>query len=132
MDTWQRYAAVAAGGAAGSCLRFAVANWVPQDAAARFPWATLAVNVTGCSLLGAVLAVVPGGADADPRWRLLLGVGLCGGFTTFSAFAAETTALLAGRQFATAAVNVAGSVVAGLLAFRAGHWVAERLAGGAL
>ena len=80
---------VAAGGAGGALLRYAVNRWF---AATHFPWATLIVNVTGSLLMGVVAASTDG-------WLLtLLGTGFAGAFTTYSAFNEETlVAFRAGR-----------------------------------
>jgi CrcB protein len=106
---------VAAGGAAGSVARHLV-GLTALGAPPQFPWGTLAVNVVGSFVLGAVLGAVPPGAPA----RLLLGTGLCGGFTTFSAFSAEAVALAERGQAGRAAAYVAASVALGVLAAAAG------------
>lgn len=102
-------AAVALGGALGACARVAVGQTWPASGLG-FPWTTFAVNVTGCALLALLpaLAVVR-------RIRLLpplLGTGALGGFTTLSAWSAETHALVAGDRSVLAAVYVLGTVVA--------------------
>lgn len=103
---------VAAGGAVGSVARY-LTGLALAPAPGGYPWATLAVNVVGSFALGMVLARWPApGADL----RVLLGVGFCGGFTTFSAFAAELTALPPARAGGYAALSLvlgAASVVAG-------------------
>lgn len=116
--------AVAAGGAAGSLARYGVGLWAGPHAAPGFPWATFAVNVAGCLLLGLVLAALPA-APAGP-WRELLAVGFCGGFTTFSTFGAETVALLQARAYGVAAAYVALSVAVGLAAVAGGLRLAGR------
>lgn len=127
MDTWQRYLLIALGGAAGSCARHAVGTFVAARAGASFPWGTVVANVSGCFLIGAVLTALLARPDPDERWRLLLVVGFCGGYTTFSTFAWETDRLLDGRSFGPAVANVVGSVVAGLAALRVGAFVASRV-----
>ena len=112
---------MAAGGAAGSVARHLV-GLAALGASAEFPWGTLAINVVGSFVLGAVLGAVPPGAPG----RLLLGTGFCGGFTTFSAFSAEAVALagrgLVGRAGGYAVVSVTLGMLAaaaGLMAGRA-------------
>lgn len=109
-------AAVAAGGAAGSVLRYAISQWTLTRFDPAVPWHTLAVNVSGAFLLGLLMAFVGSrGASAEP-WRLLLGVGLLGGYTTFSTFAFESLDLLSRHATTTAFAYALGSVVAGILA----------------
>ena len=103
---------VAAGGAVGSVARHLVGRALAA-VPGGYPWGTLVVNVAGAFVLGAVLARWPA-PDADAR--ALLGVGLCGGFTTFSALAAELTALPPARAGAYAAASLVlgvASVLAG-------------------
>lgn len=97
----------------GSLLRYGVGRWAAQfPVTLSFPWHTFAVNVAGSFLLG----VVAVWCRDRPGWFLLLGTGVCGGFTTFSTFSLETLILLEkGRPWA-AAVYVGGSVGVGLLA----------------
>lgn len=111
---------VALGGAAGAVLRYLIAvQFINRDLTA-FPWATLAVNIAGAFLIGLVVAIAP--EDPANPWRLLLGTGLLGGFTTFSALSLETLVLFeAGRPLA-GTVNLVGTSIAGLLACAAGVW----------
>ena len=114
---------VALGGALGAVLRYqtggAVARWLGPSAAAAFPWATLAVNVTGSFAMG-LLAGWLARHDGAEGWRLLLGVGLLGGFTTFSTFSLDAALLWEGNRPGAAAgyvaVSVAASVGAGVAA----------------
>jgi CrcB protein len=111
---------VAAGGALGSVLRYAVSVLMVASLGASFPWGTLAVNVLGSTAIGAMAALgVEGG------WRLLLVTGLLGGFTTFSAFSLET-ALLWERAWWLALVYVLASVVLGLAGFALGYGLLRR------
>jgi CrcB protein len=89
-----------------------------------FPVHTWAVNVAGCFLLGALLRRADAGRLA-PRWVDALGVGFCGGLTTFSTLAVEVVELVDGGRAALAAAYVLASVIAGFAAFVAG----ERIAG---
>ena len=112
--------AVFAGGALGALARAGLGEAWPV-VPGQWPWATFAANVAGCVVLGAVLvATAPGG----PR-RGLLGPGLCGGLTTFSALQVELVALLRDGDAALAAAYAGASVLAGLLALETGR----RLAG---
>jgi CrcB protein len=105
---------VALGGSIGSVGRyFAVSAFTCY--APGFPLGTLAVNVVGCFLMG-----VLGGWTEDRSLRAALGVGVLGGFTTFSAFGGDTLAL-AQSSFRLAALNVAANVGLGLAAVWAGR-----------
>lgn len=114
---------VAAGGAVGAVLRY-LANWhVTARHGATFPWATLAVNVSGSALLGLLVAGLR--ADAvSSELVALLGIGLCGALTTYSTFAWEAVELprASGPRSATAYVlaTVAGALAAAALGWAVG------------
>jgi CrcB protein len=113
---------VFAGGGAGAVLRFWAGEWGKSfDWGRQFPWATLAINVLGSFVLGVVATACAG--DEKASWRMLLGVGVCGGFTTFSTFSVETLQLIEQQRWWAAGGYVLGSVAAGLL----GAWAGWRL-----
>lgn len=113
------------GGFLGSVARYLLSTVVSSGTAGRtaFPTGTLAVNVLGCFLIGALAAF---GARTTP-WsaggRLFLFTGVLGGFTTFSAFGHETFALAREGRWGLAAANVAVQLGCGLLAVAAGYRV---------
>jgi CrcB protein len=115
------YVLVGVGGCAGAIARFAVARWVAVWMDTPFPLGTFVINVSGSFLLGILGTLV-----AERVWpdgdalRLALGVGFLGAYTTFSTFEFETHALLEDGSWLLASINVAGSVLLGLLAVRAG------------
>ena len=119
---------VGAGSFLGGIARYALSGLVQRWAGAGFPWGTLAVNVTGCFAIGAVLRLVEDRAMLGPDARVFLVVGILGGFTTFSAFGWETFELLRANQPGLALINAAGSVTAGLAAVWLGR-AALRAAG---
>ena len=118
---------IATGGAAGTVLRYLIAVYFnrPQPG---FPTATFIVNVVGCAVIGLAYGLMERGAIMNPEWRLFLTVGLCGGFTTFSAFALENAALLQNGQYAMFALYTALSVVLSIAAVFAGLWLSRSLA----
>lgn len=120
----RRLAVVAAGGAAGAGLRWAFVTSVERGA---FPWPVLAVNLVGSVLLGVALAE----EWRHPTHRLVLhdgvGVGFCGGLTTFSTFAVEVVDLHRGGDAGMAAAYVAASVVTTVLGVLAGAAALRRL-----
>lgn len=108
--------AVALGGSLGAMSRYGLDRAIESRSASVFPWATLTVNVSGCLLVGFLIAAIVDRHNA-PTWiRAGLVVGFCGGYTTFSTFAQETLELAEGRQVALAAANVVVSVGLGMLA----------------
>lgn len=119
-------AAVAVGGSAGSAARYEVALLLPHDAGTGVPWATLAVNAVGCLLIGVLIVLVEG---RHPLLRPLLGVGVLGGFTTFSTYAVDAVVLADRGAVWTAAAYVAGTLVTALAAVSCGVYATRRLAG---
>ena len=113
------YLQAALGGALGALARWALTEAVPR-APGGWPWATLAVNLLGCLLIGVLIAVLAARRPDDDRLRTFLGAGVLGGFTTFSAFAVEVADLLRAGTPWVATVYVAVSVLGGLLAVSAG------------
>lgn len=114
--------AVALGGAVGSMGRFYIVMAL-RRIDHSFPWGTLAVNVGGSFLIGAVWAWCLARPDT-PEWlRVGLMTGLLGGFTTLSAVSLETVLLLESGAFGVAAANVAANVAVGVLACAAALWL---------
>lgn len=122
--------AVFLGGGAGAALRYGVGLLALRSLGPGWPWGTLTVNVVGGAAMGLLVAALAarGGAESE-RWRLLLGVGVLGGFTTFSAFCLETALMLEKRLYAQAAGYVAVSVLASIAALLAAMLAARRLFG---
>ena len=124
---------VALGGGAGALARYQTGRLLtlalgPATVAA-FPWATLTVNVVGSLAMGLLAGwLARFGSHGGETWRLLIGVGLLGGFTTFSAFSLELMLLIERGQAATALTYAAVSVLAGLTALYLGL-IVMRLAG---
>ena len=112
--------AVAGGGALGSLLRFATANWVTAHWPQHFFLATLAVNLVGCLLIGYLFGLFLLRPDLPLELRAGLIVGFLGGLTTFSSFSLDTLRLLESGQLATALGYALASVVISLLATWAG------------
>ncbi len=118
---------IAGGGAVGAVSRYYLAGWTQRLAGGTFPLGTLTVNVLGCLLIGILGAFLGGPHFVRQEYRLLLMVGLLGGFTTFSTFGLETIALVNEGQFTQAGLNVLLSNGLGLLAvllgYRATQWM---------
>lgn len=112
---WDVLLAISAGGALGSVARWVLGELVPWSGTG-FPWATFIENVSGGLALGVLMVFV---LDVWPPHRYLrpfLGVGLLGGYTTFSTYMLETRHLLVDGQLATAFAYLGGSLLAGLVA----------------
>ncbi|MDO9224109.1 MAG: fluoride efflux transporter CrcB [Caulobacter sp.] len=119
---------VAAGGAAGAVTRYLVGAQAMRAFGPGWPWGTLVVNVVGGLAMGLLAATLAhrGGGDQE-RWRLLLGVGLLGGFTTFSAFSLEVALMIERREFGPAFAYSTGSVLLSVAALFAGLLIVRRL-----
>ena len=124
---------VALGGAIGALLRYqlgrGITHWLGPQVVTAFPWATLAANVMGSLAMGLLAGwLARHGSGQGEQMRLLLGVGLLGGFTTFSAFSLELMLLIERGQATTAFTYAAVSVLAGLVALYLGL-IVMRVAG---
>jgi CrcB protein len=109
------YLFAALGGVLGAVGRWAVEVALPAGPGG-WPWATLLVNLTGCLLIGALLAVLLARFPASPWLRPFLAVGVLGGYTTYSTFAVEAVRLVDDGRSALAAGYVLASVLGGVLA----------------
>jgi fluoride exporter len=119
--------AVALGGAAGASARYALDRWIESRSFAVFPWSTFTINVTGCFLIGLVVAAL---VDRHhlPAWlRVGASVGVLGGYTTFSTYAQETLGLVEAHDLGIAAAYALGSLAVGVAAVYAGTLVGHRL-----
>lgn len=119
---------VAAGGATGAVARYLLGVQAMRSLGGGWPYGTLAANVLGGLLMGVLIGVLAlrGGADQE-RWRLLLGVGVLGGFTTFSAYSLEVVLMIERRAYGQAALYSVGSVVLSVAALFAGLILMRRL-----
>ena len=107
---------IAAGGALGAVMRFMVSNAVYSVAGRDFPYGTLAVNVLGSLLMGALYVLLVERLTDAIEWRAFLLIGVLGAFTTFSTFSMETVALLEGGEPFRALMNILLSVTDFVLA----------------
>ena len=104
--------AVGLGGFAGAALRYLI-GLVPVSEMMAFPIKTFLINVLGCIAIGTITVTAAKNGSLSPYLILFLKVGLCGGFTTFSTFALETSDLIRSGNWAMALVYVVGSVLVG-------------------
>lgn len=112
------YALVALGGALGSVARFWLGAAVMRLTGGDFPWGTVLINILGSFVIGwfAALTAASGRLPASAEWRAFVMTGLCGGFTTFSAFSLQTVELARAGQGAAALANIGLSIAACLAA----------------
>ena len=120
---------VALGGGLGAVARYLLGAASQARLGAGWPFGTFGANVIGGLLMGLLVGwlALRGGSDQE-RLRLLLGVGLLGGFTTFSAFSLETALMLERREWAGALAYVSLSVALSVAALFAGLFLARRFA----
>ena len=107
---------VGLGGGIGSMARYLCQRWAYSIYPHHFAWGTFAVNVLGCFLIGIFWGISFKSFESNESWKLFLMVGLCGGFTTFSAFTLEGIGLIREQRLALFFSYVAASVLFGLLA----------------
>lgn len=105
---------VGAGGFLGAILRYLI-GLIPIETRSGFPVKTFAINIVGCFAIGLIAGLAEKHAP-DPRLVLLLKVGVCGGFTTFSSFALETQGLFSSNHALTGVFYALGSLIVGTLA----------------
>ena len=116
---------VAAGGAVGAWLRFVAGRLIGAN---PFPYATLTVNVLGSLAMGLLAGWLARHGEGGEQWRLLLGVGVLGGFTTFSAFSLEIALMIERGAMAQAATYIALSLLGGVGGLFAGLALARGIA----
>jgi CrcB protein len=111
---------VGVAGALGAVARYVIDAAVEQRSESDFPWATFAINASGCLAVGFVIGALVDRGRA-PQWlRVSLVMGFCGGYTTFSTFAQETLDLARTSALAIALVSVVANVLVGVLAVLVG------------
>ena len=125
------YLWIAVGGALGSVARFWMSNFVTARFGISFPWGTLFVNVTGSLLIGIFAAMSESGGRLAGMitLRQFLVVGICGGYTTFSAFSVQTLDLMRAGNWPAVVGNVMASVLTCLVAVWLGHVIGSALTG---
>lgn len=117
---------VMTGGAVGAALRYLVGRGLSaQMTETGWPWGTFAVNLLGGFAMGVLAGWLAARGEGNGDLRLLLGVGILGGFTTFSAFSLEMAMMIERGQVGLAFVYAALSVLAALLALFVGLWLAR-------
>jgi fluoride exporter len=122
----QAYLWVSLGAVVGAVARYVLSRYIAKVLSPDFPYGTLFINITGSFLLGLFLIWTTERVLADPRWRLLIAIGFCGSYTTFSSYAFETIAYFEQGHWTLFAANILannvlclGAVIAGAALARA-------------
>lgn len=125
------YLWVAVGGALGSVARFWLGNLVVTWLGAEFPWGTLFINILGSFIISffGLLTASSQKLMLPNEIRIFVMVGLCGGFTTFSAFSLQTVDLLRAGFAERAVAYILASIILSILACAAGYWLAASMPG---
>lgn len=109
-------------GGLGAAARYAQDTLVKERLASAFPWGTLSINIAGSLLLGVITGLAIAGAEPE-TWRVVVGTGFCGGYTTFSTAMFETVALARAGRLGAAVWNVFGTLIATVAAACLGLWL---------
>jgi CrcB protein len=122
-----KYLIIGLGGFLGANCRYFVGELIAARFGAHFPYGTLIINISGSFAIGLFLALAAERFIALQSLRFLLVIGFLGAYTTFSAFSFESLALIQSKAYLAAALNLAGSVVLGIIAVTAGVAAARLL-----
>ncbi|MBU0467986.1 MAG: fluoride efflux transporter CrcB [Candidatus Omnitrophica bacterium] len=115
------------GGAFGTVSRYLLSTLVYRSAGSEFPYGTMLVNLLGCFIVGVLATLSESKYLLTPNLKLLLIIGFCGAFTTFSAFILETANLMKDGETTRAFLNVFLSLIVGFLVLRLGVFIGENL-----
>lgn len=121
------YVWIALGAVVGASARYFLNGLIARYVSSAFPYGTLLINITGSLVLGFFLVFSTERALLDPRWRLLLAIGFCGSYTTFSSYAFESFALLEQGQWLLTGINIMASNALCFAAVLAGAALARGL-----
>ena len=100
------YLWIALGAVAGAIARYALSGYIARNFSTSFPYGTLIVNISGSLVLGFFLVLATERVLLDPRWRMLVAIGFCGSYTTFSSYAFETFASFEGGRWLLMSLNI--------------------------
>lgn len=112
----------------GGGLRFLVSKLIQTSAVFPFPFATFLVNILGCFFIGFLSGFSYSGRYLPPTIKVLLTTGFCGGFTTFSTFMNESASLMKEENYYLLILYLFGSMLVGMLAVLAGHFLSKTFA----
>lgn len=118
---------ISIGAVVGASARYFLSGFVARHVSTTFPYGTLIINITGSLILGFFLIYSTERVLLDPRWRLLVAIGFCGSYTTFSSYAFETFALAEQSQWLMMGLNILGNNALCLAAVLGGAVLAKAL-----
>lgn len=118
---------ISLGAVIGANARYWLGGWAAEKWGPAFPYGTLLINLTGSLLLGVFLTWATQRALVDPRYRLLIAVGFCGSYTTFSTYTYESLSLMLTGSWGAGLLNLLGSSGLGLAAVALGIWIGRAL-----
>lgn len=107
---------VGTGGFIGSIMRYLVQFYIEKSMSSTFPLGTLIANIAGSFIIGMVFALAEKGNVMSSEWRIFLSVGICGGFTTFSAFAYNNFTMIKEHSYGLLFINIGGNLFLGIFA----------------
>lgn len=118
---------ISLGAVLGANARYALSLWAAERWGATFPYGTLIINLTGSLILGVFLTFATERALVDPRYRLLIAVGFCGSYTTFSTYTYESLNLMLNGSWGAGLINLLGSSGLGLVTVALGILIGRAL-----
>ncbi len=121
------YLWISIGAVVGASARYFLSGFVARHVSTTFPYGTLIINVTGSLILGFFLIYSTERVLLDPRWRMLVAVGFCGSYTTFSSYAFESFALMEQSRWLMMGLNILGNNALCLAAVLGGAVLAKAL-----
>jgi CrcB protein len=121
------YLWISIGAVVGASARYFVSRFIAKVVTASFPYGTLLINVTGSFILGLFLVWSTERVLPDPRWRLLIAIGFCGSYTTFSSYAFESFSLFEQGHYLLFASNVVANNLLCLAGVVAGAMIARSI-----
>jgi fluoride exporter len=124
---WQVVAVIAAGGALGALSRHAIQAALPAGPG-DFQWATFLVNLSGCLVIGVLMVAITEVWQPHPLVRPFLGVGVLGGYTTFSTYAVDVQRAFNAHAPVTGLAYLVATMLGALAAVTVGMWLARRAA----
>jgi CrcB protein len=118
---------ISIGAILGSNLRYWVGGWAANLFGTSFPYGNLIINLTGSFILGFFITLTTNRLFVDPRWRILVAIGLLGSYTTFSSYTFESINLITENQWIPGLFNLFGSAIFGGLAVLLGIFLARAI-----
>ncbi len=123
----QNIVLVALGGAIGAMARYGISQFMVRSVGNGMPWGTFSANVLGSLLLGLLFGWLAFKSEGADNWRLFLGTGVLGGFTTFSTLSMETVWMIERKAYLQASSYAVGSLVLGIVAAFVGLIIARKV-----